>query len=273
MPIPSNNPLTGAMYLLRGLHLVTRPRLRRFVIAPALINAVLFAAVIWFASGWTFDFARELLPGWLDWLSFVLVPIFLLISAIVVFFTFTLVANLLASPFNGILAEAVESRLTGHEPRPSSISSILREAGVAIRSELRKLGYILIRIVPLLLLFFVPVIGPMLWAVFSAWMLAFTYIDYPMGNHGYAFPRQREILLERRWMALGFGLAVMAAMAIPVVNFFVMPCAVAGATAMWVDAIAPTLTAVEDSSGDATRTGALPTGKNAPGKGISDKLS
>ena len=243
MAIPSNNPIAGALYLLRGLHLVTRPRLRRFVIIPVLINTILFSAVIYFAAGWTFDFSQELLPDWLDWLSFVLVPILLLLSAIVVFFTFTLIANLLASPFNGILAEAVESRLTGHEPKPATLSSVLHDAGTAIRSELRKLGYILVRIVPLLLLFFIPVVGPMLWAVFSAWMLAFTYIDYPMGNHGYAFPQQREILAQRRWMALGFGLAVMAAMTIPVVNFFVMPCAVAGATAMWVDALAPALAA------------------------------
>jgi CysZ protein len=236
------------MYLFRGVQLVMRPGLRRFVIIPVLINAILFAAVIYFAADWTYDFSRSLLPDWLDWLSFVLVPVFLLLSAIVVFFTFTLVANLIASPFNGTLAEAVESRLTGREPKSSTMSSIAREAGVAIRSELRKLGYILIRIVPLLLLFFIPVLGPMLWALFSAWMLAITYVDYPMGNHGYSFPRQRETLAQRRWLALGFGLAVMAAMAIPVVNFFVMPCAVAGATAMWLETIAPSLLAAESSS-------------------------
>ena len=250
MAIPSNNPIAGAMYLLRGLHLVTRPRMRRFVIMPALINAVLFSAAIYFASGWIFDYSQELLPDWLDWLSFVFVPIFLLLSATVVFFTFAMVANLLASPFNGILAEAVESRLTGHEPKQSSMSAVLREAGAAIRSELRKLGYILIRIVPLLVLFLVPVIGPMIWALFSAWMLAITYADYPMGNHGYAFPTQHAVLKQQRWMALGFGLAVMAAMTIPVVNFFVMPCAVAGATAMWVEAIAPALAAAGDSPRD-----------------------
>ncbi|MFT5175387.1 MAG: CysZ protein, partial [Gammaproteobacteria bacterium] len=181
MATPSNNPLVGAMYLFRGLQLVMRPRLRRFVIVPLLINSVLFAAVIYFATEWTYEFSRTLLPEWLEWLSVVLIPVLLLLSAVTVFFTFTLVANLLASPFNGILAEAVESRLTGRDPKPSSMSSILREAGVAIRSELRKLGYILIWLVPLLVLFLLPPIGPMLWALFSAWMLAITYVDYPMG--------------------------------------------------------------------------------------------
>lgn len=238
-----NNPITGAAYLIRGLELVFKPRLRRFVVMPVLINAVLFTAAIYFGAGWIHDFSRDLLPDWLDWLAFVLVPVFLLLSAVVVFFTFTMIANLLASPFNGMLAEAVELRLTGREAPAANLGKIMHDAGLALRSELRKLGYILVRIVPLLVLFLVPVVGPFVWALFSAWMLAIAYVDYPMGNHGYTFPDQRRVLREQRWMALGFGIAVMAGMAVPVLNFFIMPCAVAGATVMYVEAIAPRLPA------------------------------
>ncbi len=242
MAAARNNPIAGAGYLIKGLQLVLRPRLRRYVVVPVLINAALFTAVIYFGAGWILEASREMLPEWLDWLAFVLVPVFLLLSAIAVFFTFAMVANLLASPFNGMLAQAVESRLTGREAEAATVGAIMKDVGVAIGSELRKLGYILVRIVPLLILFIVPVVGPLVWAVFSAWMLAISYVDYPMGNHGYSFPEQRRVLAERRWLALGFGLAVMAAMAIPVVNFIVMPCAVAGVTAMWVEAIEPGLT-------------------------------
>ncbi len=84
------------------------------------------------------------------------------------------------------------------------------------------------------MLLLVPAVGQLLWAGFSAWMLAISFADYPMANHGLSFPHQRRLLGEHRWLALGFGLAVMLAMTIPIVNFFVMPCAVAGATAMWV---------------------------------------
>lgn len=236
---PGNNPVTGAAYLLKGARLVMLPGLRRYVVIPVLINTVLFAAALYFAAGWIHAFASELLPAWLDWLAVVLVPVFLVLSAIAVFFTFTMVANLIASPFNGMLAEAVESRLTGRPPAPTSVGRIMQDVGIAIASELRKLGYIMVRIIPLLLLFFVPLAGPVLWAMFSAWMLAIAFVDYPMGNHGIGFPEQRRILAGRRWLGLGFGLAVMGAMTIPVLNFFVMPCAVAGATALWVDAFAP----------------------------------
>ena len=131
----------------------------------------------------------------------------------------------------------------GREAQAANLGKIMQDAGLALHSELRKLGYILVRIVPLLLLFLVPVIGPLLWALFSAWMLAIAYVDYPMGNHGNTFPDQRRVLREQRWMALGFGIAVMAGMAVPVLNFIIMPCAVAGATVMYVEAIAPGLPA------------------------------
>ncbi len=231
----SNNPLTGAGYLITGTKLVLRPGLRRYVLAPLLINSALFSGAIYFGAGWVFDFSQNLLPGWLDFLAFILVPLFLALAAVVMFFSFVLVANLIASPFNGLLAEAVEYRLTGRELPPASLRRLLSEIGRTLASELKKLGYILLFLVPLLLLFFIPLIGPLLWAAFGAWMLAISYVDYPLANHGLIFPDQRALLRSRRWLSLGFGLAVMTAMAIPVINFFVMPCAVAGATALCLD--------------------------------------
>lgn len=236
----SNNPITGAGYLLKGFQMVTKPRMRRFVIIPGLINILVFGAALYFSAGWVFDFSVGLLPDWLDWLAFVLVPLALAIGLTVMFFTFTMLANLLASPFNGVLAEAVELRLTGRELPPSTVIQLIKDVGVSLGSELRKFVYIMVRIIPLLLLLLVPLVGPFLWAGFSAWMLAVTFSDYPMANHGLTFPQQRRILGERRWMALGFGVAVMFAMTVPVLNFFVMPCAVAGATVMWVEQFADT---------------------------------
>jgi CysZ protein len=251
----SNNPLTGASYLLQGVRMVLRPRLRRFVVVPGLINLVIFVVAIYLFAGWVFGFATGLLPAWLDWLAFVLVPIAVALSLTAMFFTFTMLANLIASPFNGLLAEAVENRLTGRELPASGLSGIAREVGRSLASEVRKLGYILMRIVPLLLLLLIPGIGPLLWAVFSAWMLAISFADYPMGNHGLSFPEQRRLLAEKRWLALGFGLAVMLAMTVPVVNFFVMPCAVAGATVMWVEQFAdrqgPAAARIPDERGTA----------------------
>lgn len=56
---------------------------------------------------------EQKLPNWLHWLDWLLWPIVVLALLIIVFYSFTLVANLIASPFNGILAEKAEAILTG----------------------------------------------------------------------------------------------------------------------------------------------------------------
>ena len=115
---------------------------------------------------------------------------------------------------------------------------MLRDAVPAVLNELRKLLYILAWSLPLLVLFVIPVVNvaaPALWLLFGAWTLAVEYMDYPMGNHDLRFVEQRRRLRERRLLSLGFGGAVTVTTMIPVVNFFVMPAAVAGATALWVD--------------------------------------
>ena len=105
-------------------------------------------------------------------------------------------------------------------------------------NELRKLGYLLLWMLPLLLISFIPVINlasPLFWALFSGWMLALDYHDFPMGNHQLLFGEQRTLLRQKRSLALGFGLATMGATMIPIVNFLVIPAAVAGATALYVE--------------------------------------
>ena len=241
----TNNPFSGASYLFRGLTLVTRPRLRRFVITPLIINTLLFIGFVYLlflGTGWLSDFVERQLPEWLDWMRFILWPVFAISGLLALVFGFTIVGNLIAAPFNGLLAEAVESYLTGKKlASDSGWSAITAEIVRSIRSELRKLVYVLVRAIPILILLWVPginLIASVVWLGFGAWMMAIQYADYPMGNHGLSFPDQRALLAKRRMASLGFGAMVMMAMVIPVVNFVVMPASVAGATAMWVDEFA-----------------------------------
>jgi CysZ protein len=233
-----NNPVNGAFYFLRGFGLIFRPGIRGYVVVPLLINIAVFASLIYFGAGELQSYLENMLPDWLQWLNWMLVPLFLIAGLLIAFFTFNMAANLIAAPFNGLLAEAVERKLTGEGPAGGGWKKLLADIGRTFASELRKLVYIGIRAVPILLLMLVPgvnVIASVVWILFSAWMLAVAYADYPMGNHGMAFPKQRELLARRRWLSLGFGGSVMVGLAIPVLNFLVIPSAVAGATAMWVD--------------------------------------
>lgn len=233
-----NNPVSGAVYFLRGVRLLFEPGIRAYVAVPLLVNVVLFGCIIYFGTGQFQELLDWMLPDWLDWLRWLLLPLFLVAALIIVFFTFSLIGNLIAAPFNGLLAEAVECHLTGETIPAGGWKKMVAEIGRTIASELRKLGYIVMWGIPVLVLFAIPglnLAAPIVWMLFGAWMMAISFVDYPMGNHGLSFPEQRRQLGERRYLALGFGGAAMFAIAIPLVNFLVIPAAVAGATIMWVE--------------------------------------
>ncbi|MBK1718539.1 sulfate transporter CysZ [Thiocystis violacea] len=238
-----SNPISGAGYLLQGMRLIARPGLRRFVAIPLLVNILVFSLAILFGVAQfeaflTFMDAR--LPGWLSWLDWILWPVFILLLAVLVFYGFGILANLIASPFNSLLAEKVELTLTGRPlDQGDDYARLLAELLPTLLDELRKILYALLWSIPFLLLLFVPVVGPVLWFLYTAWILAVQYSDYPMGNHGLKFREMRQRLRGRRTLSLGFGAAAAGLGMVPIVNFILMPSAVAGATAMWVREFRP----------------------------------
>ncbi len=231
----------GPRQLLAGLRLLFKPGIRIYVIVPLLLNSLLFATVIYFGASSLNDLIDWLTSTypWTSWLSWLLWPIFALISMTIVFFCFSIIANLIAAPFNGFLAEAVAAHLNKTpQSQPFDFKTLPAELGSAFKVEIIKLTYFMIRALPLLLLFFIPFVqafAPILWFIFGAWMLALEYMEYPMGNEGILFPQVRQTLAGRRSLTLSFGGSVMLMTMIPVVNFIAMPAAVAAATKIWIE--------------------------------------
>lgn len=238
-----SNPFSGVTYFFNGLSLINTSGIRRFVFVPLLINILIFSIGLWFAIGQfeTFiEWALSSLPDWLSWLEWIMWPLFALTFYGVVFFGFSIIANIIAAPFNGPLAAAVERRLTGNE-NFSSNKTFIQETKESISNELVKLKHSLFLMMPLVFLslisFAFPLISPavaILWMVYTIWVLTLEYADYPMANHGLTFKQIREKLANKRLMSLGFGSMVLLATLIPFINFLAMPVAVAGATKMYV---------------------------------------
>lgn len=235
--------LTGFKYVFSGFKLVVQPGIRIYVLIPLLINTLLFATAIAYGSNILSDFIESWSTGWWEWTRWILWPLFIIVSLTVVFFCFSILANLIAAPFNGFLAEAVESKLSNIALTDTvGFKAILGEITKAIKSESRKVLYFVIRAIPLLLIFIIPVAqiaAPFLWLLFGSWMLALEYMDYPMANHGIVFPEQRKIMTVKKKQTFGFGLGVMLLTLVPVINFIAMPVAVAGASKMWVEKLKP----------------------------------
>lgn len=231
--------ISGFFLPFQGVRLIFSPGLRRFVAIPLLLNIVIFAALAYVAGVYFEDFMDRWLPSqsWLEFLRWILWLLFAVAYALALFYGFTMIANLIAAPFNGILAARIEEKLTGVRPAEAD-ESLLKAIGPAIAGELGKILYFASRAIPLLLLFFVPGLNILVsigWVLFGLWFLAIEYADYPMGNHAVRPKTQRQHLRRKRVKSLAFGAGVTVMMLIPVLQFAAMPAAVAGATRLWVD--------------------------------------
>ncbi|HLT04914.1 MAG TPA: sulfate transporter CysZ [Pseudomonas sp.] len=233
--------LSGPHYLREGVSLVLSPGLRRFVLLPLSVNLILFAALIGLAVqqfGHWVDYFMPSLPDWLAFLEYLLWPLFVVLVLVIVFFTFTLLANLIAAPFNGLLAEKVEVVVRGEDPFPAfSWGELGAMVPRTLVRELRKLAYLLPRVLGLVILSLIPglnLLAAPLWLLFGIWMMAVEYIDYPADNNRLDWDSMLNWLRARRWKSLSFGGTAYLALLIPGLNLLMMPAAVAGATVFWV---------------------------------------
>ncbi|RMS47225.1 hypothetical protein ALP65_02364, partial [Pseudomonas aeruginosa] len=146
--------LSGPQYLGEGLKLIMRPGLRLFVLIPLTLNLLVFALLIGFAmqqfSHWV-DLLMPSLPDWLSFLQYIVWPLFVLLVLVIVFFTFTMVANIISAPFNGFLSEKVEVVVRGRDDFPPfSWAELLAMIPRTMGREMRKLAYFLPRALVLL---------------------------------------------------------------------------------------------------------------------------
>jgi CysZ protein len=233
---------SGVHYFFEGFSLIKTKGLKRFVFVPLAINLVLFSVAFYFLFGqieFAIAYTINLVPEWLGWIktaiSFFLWPLAVISVLLIFALIFGTLANWIAAPFNGVLSEKIERHLTGQDLGDEGIMSLIKDIPRTLGREFTKLAWYIPRALGFLLLFiFVPVFGQLLWFLFSAWMMAIQYCDYPYDNHKVGFKRMQSHLSAHKGKALSFGIMVNVFSLIPVVNFIVMPVAICGATSMWV---------------------------------------
>lgn len=236
--------ISGFCYAFSGFKLINKRGIRKFILGPLVINSILFTLIIFLG----FNEFKELIDWiesqwqWLSWISWLLWPVFVIINLIVVFFCFSIIANLIASPFNGLLSEATENhlKLEKNNQHRAEVSTKITMGLIlgAIFNEIRKLLYISCRAIPLLILFIIPVFqlaAPFIWLIFAAWIMAIEYMEYPLGNHEKEFHEVREWVKDNRNFSLGFGMGVTLFTAVPIVNFLAMPVAITSATKIYME--------------------------------------
>ena len=166
--------------------------------------------------------------GWLYWAySHVVKFILYVIALVVMFYTFILMSNIVASPLYDHIS-AKYGKNFGKDDGPASTKGVL----TVIKEEVKKALFMLIIPIPFL---FVPVVGAIVGFLFAATFIAWDYVDFSLA-------RDRPILKDRiktiwrfKSLFLGFGCPLL----IPFFGLLLIPFAILGATKLYHEKVKP----------------------------------
>ena len=244
-----NNALSqfslGFFYPFRSIKLLLRaPSLWRFVLIPFGINLMVFSAAVYFGFDFFSDRVVQQIPqgdGWY-WaiLYYVAWVIAMLLTAVLVFFTFAVVGNLIASPFNDLLSERAEEMLTGiASDAPFSLQLFWADTRRTLSVEIRKVGLFVLAMAMILPLNLLPGIGSLLYTLLAVsltiFFLVVNYLGIVLSRQRFSFAQQRQFIFGRLFLMAGFGTGVLALLAVPLLQFLCIPVAVVAATKLWCD--------------------------------------
>lgn len=244
-----NNPLArfarGFFYPFHGARYLWRhPRLLRFIAIPFIINTLVFSGALYLGLHLFEHVATAYIPQGDAWYWVLLTGLFwvlaLALTAVLVFFSFTVAGNLIASPFNDLLSERAEALITGRSSEePFSWRGFWQDCLRSCGVQVRKLSLFVLGMLLLLGLNLLPVVGTLLYSVLSiVWTVFFLvveYLGYVLARKRFTFGEQRRYVLSRFWLMAGFGTGVLAVLAIPLLQLLCIPVAVVGATLLYCD--------------------------------------
>lgn len=229
----------GARTLAEGFRLLRRGDILPWVLVPLAINVIVYAAMLVLLFDWLSTLVSRLvswLPEWLHFLEWLAWLSGGLLALVLVAYTFTFAANLLAAPFNSILAERVLQSLGAMPARDLGLSAVLAEIPSSLRREAGKLLYFAPRSIAVMLLCLLPPLnlaGSVLWFAFGAWCLALEYCDFAAETTQDSFLSLRRSASSSRAAVMGLGSAAMAITMVPLLSLFVMPATVCAGALLW----------------------------------------
>ncbi|MBG6238824.1 CysZ protein [Mycetocola sp. CAN_C7] len=232
--------LMGLRLLGRGFRLwSTSPRLMLIGAIPGVITLALFSvAVVVLAlnlenvATFLTPFAASWDEGFRSGLRFLVAAALIAAEVLLLVYLFAAVTLLLGQPFFEKISERVEESLGGV---PSEVEvPFWPSIGRGIWESIRLLALTVLIGLGLLLLGFIPLVGPICAAVLGAftggWFLALELTTVPFERRGLRLDDRRRLLTAQRSTTLGFGVSVFLLFLLPLGALVTMPAAAAGAT-------------------------------------------
>lgn len=230
-------------FFIYGIKVLLSSGYRKFILIPLAANGILFivfAVTLFSLLPNSLQWLISWIPDWLPFMEWFVYSVAGVLFLLLYGMSFSVITNIFAAPFNGLLAEKIQREAGLALPEESVSKVIVRTLGRELRKLMYFIGYGIIVAVVLFFLAMIPFVNllvPFLAFAWMFWCLAIQYLDYAADNNQQSFDQLRKDA-KKPWVStFGFGGIVAALLMVPIVNIFVMPAAVAGATLMWLKKI------------------------------------
>jgi len=238
--------ISGFIYPFKGFRfLISRPRLIALAAIPVAINTLLYAFFAWYAYSRFGQWVDALTANGDTWywavLHYILIVFVSLFLIVFIFYTFTLMGNLILAPFNEVISEKVEALYSEGTAKDTAFSMGLffKDMGRSYKAEAGRIILYLSGFLLLLLLNLIPVAGQVLYGfsviLYTFFFLCWEFLDYSMERWKLSFGDKKKLALGNPLLFLSFGAGAALLLIIPLLNLTAIPVCVAGATMLFGD--------------------------------------
>ncbi|HOO73611.1 MAG TPA: EI24 domain-containing protein [Spirochaetota bacterium] len=232
-------------------------KLLLYFIIPFFINTALLCGLAYGSFAVLAPWLKGMVTGdawYLEAVRFIITPLVTIITLAVMVLLYSLLGNIITSPFNEFLSEAVEKRLapgtTDDAPlTPAVFFRDLKTMGI----NTIKLFLLMIAInAALLIVNIIPVAGGIVYAPLSfmntVFFLGMQFFEYPLSRRRMAFKEKMKLAWSHRYGFMGVGTGFFLMSFVPLVGFLGLNLATMAATLLYVNHATP------EQPGDHTRT-------------------
>ena len=223
----------GAWHVPAGFVLLARrPRLWPLAILPALLAVVCVVAGFFLGLFVIPVLEKVLVPGEgkiAERLGFLLTLALWIGTVMAGMILGLAVALLLSAPILERISRQVEARVRGES------TEHFRGLGWEMLQAFKGSMYFVLSAPVVLLLSLIPLVGPVAGTLWGAHALAFQQTDVPLARRGRDFRARREWHRRYRAESIGFGLAGLVTLLVPLANLLIGPALAAGGTLLVIE--------------------------------------
>ena len=211
------------------------PRVLLWLAPPLLLTLLLDALVLYFAFDWMRDWIARLLPasGWFAPLRTVLDVVGAVVVLVLLAWCSIGLYLVLASPFQDFLSAAVEKAVRGRvAAEPPGFGGFLR----CLWQNVRQAAVLTFAALLFLLVALVPVVGPVLYFLWSSFALGFCFVSIHSGRTGQSFVERRAFTRRHLGAVMGLGIGMAVVGLVPFAPVVLLPIFVVAGTLLHLDA-------------------------------------